>query len=407
MADHLSWDAGPGVSEAGSRQYDVIIAGGGITGLTLACVLKHTGLRIGVIDQHQPAPVTDEYSLRVSAINHAALQLFDDVGALLRMRQLRVSPFREMHVWDSTGVGQIHFDSAELGLDSLGYIIENNVIQLALLEVVKQADGIDWLCPAQIQSVDIQQRLKRVELVGGGELTAQLVVGADGTDSVVRQAMGIELVRRSYQQQAIVCTVATELDHQQTAWQCFLPSGPLAFLPLGDGHCSIVWSLDQAEAETMMALDQQAFGSRLEQSFEYRLGAVKPVSEKAMFPLAHGHVEQYVQPGLALIGDAAHNVHPLAGQGANLGIMDAANLAGVITAAIKAQRQWSALHTLRKYERSRKGDNKIMEASMTGFKNLFGNNNPFLAEIRNAGLNLVDHVGPLKQMLIQQALGKH
>jgi 2-octaprenylphenol hydroxylase len=406
VAVHLSWVAGLGVSEAESKRYDVIIAGGGITGLTLACVLKHTGLRIGIIEQYQPAPVTNEYSLRVSAINRAALQLFDDVGALERMRRLRVSPFREMHVWDSTGVGQIHFDSADLGLDSLGYIIENNVIQLALLEVVKQADGIDWICPAQIQSVDIQHRLKRVALVGGGKLAAQLVVGADGTDSVVRQTMGIELVRRSYQQQAIVCTVATELDHQQTAWQCFLPSGPLAFLPLGDGHCSVVWSLDQAEAVTTMALDRQAFAARLEQSFEYRLGAVKPVSANAMFPLAHGHVEQYVQPGLALIGDAAHNIHPLAGQGANLGIMDAACLAGVITDAVKSHRQWSALHTLRKYERGRKGDNRIMETSMTGFKYLFGSNNPFLTEIRNAGLNLVDQIGPVKQILIQQALGK-
>ena len=394
------------MSKTGSEHYDVIIAGGGITGLTLACALRHTSLRIGIIDQHGPAPIAEAYSLRVSAINRASLRVFNDVGALEYMRQQRVSPFREMHVWDTTGVGQIHFDSAELGLDTLGYIIENTVIQQALLEVVRQADSTDWLCPAQIESLEINDRLKRVNLVDGSQLTAQLVVGADGRDSLVRQAMGLELVRKSYQQQAIVCPVATEYEHQQTAWQCFLPTGPLAFLPLADGNCSIVWSLDEAEAEAVLALDEKGFADKLEQAFEYRLGSVTPVSARAVFALGHGHVEHYVQQGLALIGDAAHNIHPLAGQGANLGIMDAACLASVIAEALQAQRQWSAYHTLRKFERSRKGDNRVMEATMTGFKYLFGNNNPYLAEIRNIGLNLVDRADPVKQIFIRQALGE-
>ena len=394
------------MSEAGSEHYDVIIAGGGITGLTQACAMRSTGLRIAVIDLHEPAPVTDAYALRVSAINRASLRVFERAGALEGMRRLRVSPFREMHVWDSTGVGQIHFDSAELGLDMLGCIIENNVIQQALLDLVRQADTIDWLCPAGIEALEMGDSPKRVMLSDGRELTAQLIIGADGIDSVVRRAMGVERVRKPYQQRAIVCTVATENDHQQTAWQCFLPTGPLAFLPLADGNCSIVWSLDESEAEAIMALDEQDFAGKLEQSFEYRLGAVNLVSQRAAFPLGHGHVEHYVQQGLALVGDAAHNIHPLAGQGANLGIMDAACLAKVIAEALQRQRQWSAYHTLRKYERSRKGDNRIMETTMTGFKHLFGNDNPFLAEIRNMGLNLVDHADPVKQVFIRQALGE-
>ena len=394
------------MSEQDVLDYDVIIAGGGITGLTQACALQHSGLRIAVIDQHEPAPVGDAYALRVSAINRASLQVFERAGALDRMRALRVSPFREMHVWDSTGVGQIHFDSAELGLDALGWIIENNVIQQALLEVVRQADTIDWLCPAQIESLQVDHSPKRVVLHDGKQLTAQLIIGADGIHSVVRHAMRIERVRRTYQQQAIVCTVKTEDDHQHTAWQCFMPTGPLAFLPLADGSCSIVWSLDQAEADAVMALDQQAFAEKLGEAFEYRLGAVQLISERAVFALGHGHVRQYVQPGLALIGDAAHNIHPLAGQGANLGIMDAACLGSVITEAMRAQRQWSAYHTLRKYERSRKGDNRIMEATMSGFKYLFGNNNSLFTEIRNLGLNLVDHADPVKQLFIKQALGE-
>jgi 2-octaprenylphenol hydroxylase len=403
---HLKWVAGPGVSETEATHYDVVIAGGGIAGLTLAAALRNTALRIAIVDQNQPVAVTDEYALRVSAINHLAQQLFEEVGAFEAMVKLRVSPFREMHVWDSTGVGQIHFDSAELGLDALGYIIENNVIQHALLAVIEQAETIDWLCPEKIAALELHHSLKRVDLVGGKILTARLVVGADGANSFVRRAMGIELLRRPYQQKAIVCTVATEYDHQQTAWQCFSPTGPLAFLPLENGQCSIVWSLDQAEAETMLALDPAAFAARLEQALEYRLGSVQAVSSTAMFPLGHGHTERYVQPGLALIGDAAHTIHPLAGQGANLGISDAACLAGVISEAVRTRRQWCALHTLRKYERRRKGANRLMEASMTTFKHLFGNNNPFLAELRNTGLNLVDLATPVKQVLINQALGK-
>jgi len=395
------------MSAANTSLYDVIIAGGGITGLTLACALRDTGLRIGVIDQREPVAFTQDYALRVSAINRASLEVFNAAGAFDHMQQLRVSPFLEMQVWDSTGTGQIHFDSAELGLDTLGYIIENNVVQLALQQVVQQTETIDWLCPAEIESLDISEELKLVRLTDGTALTAKLIVGADGANSIVRHAMGVELVRKPYQQQAIVCTVATEYEHQQTAWQCFLPTGPLAFLPLADGSCSIVWSLDESQVEQMMALDDEAFSERLGESFEYRLGSVKAVSARAVFPLGHGHVDCYVQQGLALIGDAAHNIHPLAGQGANLGIMDAACLAQVITDALQAQRQWSAVHTLRKYERRRKGDNRLMEATMTGFKHLFGNGNPLLTEIRNIGLNAADHAGPIKQMLINQALGEH
>ncbi len=395
------------MADTRTSDYDVLVAGGGITGLTLACSLKQTGLRIGVIELSEPPALGNDYNLRVSAINRASLKVFDRLGAFERMQQLRVSPFRQMHVWDSTGVGQIHFDSAELGLDTLGYIIENNVIQRALLDVAEQADSIDWICPGAIESLDVSEDLKRVHLADGRTLAAPLLVGADGANSVVRRSMGSELVRKSYRQQAIVCTVATEQDHQQTAWQCFLPTGPLAFLPLADGCCSIVWSLDEARVEEMMALDDEAFSTRLGEAFEYQLGSATPVSARAVFPLGHGHVDHYVGPGLALIGDAAHNIHPLAGQGANLGIMDAACLAEVISAALQQHRQWHALHTLRKYERTRKGDNRLMETTMTGFKYLFGNDNPVLTELRNIGLNIVDHTAAVKKLFINQALGEY
>jgi 2-octaprenylphenol hydroxylase len=393
------------MSEPMNERYDILIAGGGITGLTLACALKDAGLKIGVIERQPPHPHEAEYALRVSAINRASLLTFSAVGAFERMVSVRVSPFRDMHVWDVTGAGQIHFDSAELGLDALGYIIENRVVQHGLLEVLQQSENLHWLCPVEIASIELVDGCGYIILADGAVLSADLVVGADGAASAVRTAAGIELTRSSYQQQAIVCTVGTELGHAETAWQCFSPSGPLAFLPLADGRCSIVWSLDEDRIDAMLALEDADFTSALEQAFEYRLGAVTSVSTRAVFPLGHGHVDSYIRPGVALIGDAAHQIHPLAGQGANLGIMDAACLAQVIVQAKAAHRDWSALHTLRKYERWRKGDNRLMENAMTAFKILFGNNDPLLGTLRNTGLGIADQLGPLKYAFMQHAMG--
>jgi 2-polyprenylphenol 6-hydroxylase len=388
-----------------SEHYDILIAGGGITGLTLACILKDTGLKIGVIERQPPQPHESEYALRVSAINRASLQTFTAVGAFAHMVSLRISPFRDMHVWNAGAAGQVHFDSAELGLDALGYIIENRVVQHALLDVLSGSDNLHWLCPAEIEAIELGAGHSRVILADGAELSAALLVGADGATSAVRGAAGIELARNSYQQQAIVATIATEQGHAETAWQCFRPSGPLAFLPLVDGRCSIVWSLDDDKIESMLALDDVAFAAALEQAFEYRLGAVTSVSMRAVFPLGHGHVDTYIRPGVALIGDAAHQIHPLAGQGANLGIMDAACLAQVIGQAKAAGRDWSAPHTLRKYERWRKGDNRLMENAMTVFKTLFGNDDPLFSAVRNTGLGIADRLGPIKYTFMRHAMG--
>jgi len=242
-------------------------------------------------------------------------------------------------------------------------------------------------------------------LEDGSGIYGKLLIGADGCESMVRQAARIDFQRKSYDQLGVVATVTSEQPHDKTARQCFLPSGPLAFLPLADGRCSIVWTLDEDKAKEIMELDDDDFSRRLEQAFEFKLGAVTSVSARAAFPLTHGHANSYVQDGLALIGDAAHIIHPLAGQGANLGIMDASCLATVIHSALEKGRQWNALHTLRRYERQRKGDNLAMEASMSGFKSLFGSDNSVLTSVRNIGLNLVDHLPLLKHQLIQHALG--
>ena len=393
------------MTEQTDKHYDIVIVGGGIVGLTMANCLFGLNLKIAVIERSEPVAVTDEIHNRVSAINRAAIQLFQETGVWQQMASERLSAFKKMHVWDSAGVGQIDFDSAEFGVQALGYIIENNVIQQALKANMEASNDIDWLCPRTIKSVELTQAKHFVTLENGEQLSCQLIIGADGAESIVRQAASIDFLRKEYGQLGVVATVATELSHNQTASQCFLPSGPLAFLPLADGRCSIVWSLDEERANTVMSLDDDAFMRELEQAFEYKLGAVTAVSQRSAFPLAHGHVNAYVQAGLALIGDAAHTIHPLAGQGANLGIMDALCLAEVIKTALEQNRQWDALHTLRSYERQRKGDNLLMEASMSGFKALFGNDDPLLSTIRNTGLNLVNQLPMIKNQLMQHALG--
>jgi 2-octaprenylphenol hydroxylase len=193
--------------------------------------------------------------------------------------------------------------------------------------------------------------------------------------------------------------------HRDTAWQCFMPSGPLAFLPMFNGDFSIVWSLDEKEAKRIMALDDASFKQALAEAAQYRLGDVVTCSQRFLYPLSHGHAKAYVKPGLALIGDAAHNIHPLAGQGANLGIADAAALYEVIAHAHAKGRRWYSLETLERYQRQRRASNTLMEASMTGFKQLFGYPGPVVSELRNAGLSLVDHLPLLKNSMIRVALG--
>jgi len=392
--------------------FDVIVVGGGIVGLSFANELAQSDFSVAVIERNELKAVSEQPDCRVSAINRSALKRFVQTGVLKAELAQRVCAFEKMFVWDKTGAGQIQFDSAELGVPELGAIIENNVLQQMLLDNVTVAENISYLCPEEITEInyslmaDEKHHNSTVTLSSGKKLQAMLLVGADGVNSKVREVASIPRVKHSYQQQGLVCNVATTENHQNTAWQCFMPSGPLAFLPLYNGWCSIVWSLDEDAARQQMALDDEAFKVALAEAGEFKLGEIEEVSQRFLFPLTHGHASEYVKPGMALIGDAAHNIHPLAGQGANLGIADAFVLAEVIQAARAADRQWAALHTLSKYQRQRKGANQLMEMSMTGFKELFGYDNAILSEIRNAGLSLVDHLPALKYRIIKQALGE-
>jgi len=391
-----------------NADYDLVIAGGGMVGSTLACALGDADFKIALLES---APLEgirpgEESDLRVSAVNRASQRIFAAVGAWSGMTAWRVSPFRDMRVWDAGGFGQIHFDSATLGEPLLGWIIENRVIQYALLERVRQLPAVDLLCPAALETAWPEDAGGwRVRLTDRREFTTRLLVGADGAQSKVRELAEIDTRGWSYHQKALVANVRTAEPHQETAWQRFLPTGPLAFLPLHDGRCSIVWSTTPEQADQLLALDEYDFAHMLTEAFERRLGEIVQVGPRGAFPLRLQHARAYVKPGLALIGDAAHVVHPLAGQGVNLGLLDAATLAEVLLDGLAAGHEVGALRVLRRYERWRKSDNLPMLGIMDGFKRLFGNSLPPVRLLRNLGLNLTDAAGPLKNAMARRAMG--
>ena len=391
-----------------SEQYDVVIVGGGMVGLTLACALGNSSLRVAVLEA---SPTTTEWpadsiGLRVSAITHASRKVFDAVGAWQGMLAQRVTAYGEMHVWDASGDGVIHFDSAEAGEPSLGYIIENRVIQAALQQRAGQFDNLDIISPARWQQWHDEQERICITLEDGRQLQTRLLVGADGARSAVRERAGIATKGWGYDQHAVMATVKTEQSHQHTCWQRFLPNGPLAFLPMHEHYACVVWSTTPEQAAELVEMDDEMFLARLGEAFDYKLGHVLEVRERGKFPLSLQHALDYVKPRLALIGDAAHAIHPLAGQGVNLGVLDAAALAETVLATQAMRRDIGALQNLRRYERWRKGQNVAMMLSMDGFKRLFGSPLEPVRLVRNFGLNATNKLPPVKRFFMEYAMGE-
>ena len=386
-----------------SRRFDVIIAGGGIVGAALACALGQGGLRVAVIESREPQPFTpdQDYGLRASALSIASQHILENLGVWQQLQGWRISPYEKMSVWDAGGAGKIEFDAAEAGEPALGHIIENALIQRALFEASEQ--NIKWFCPASLQGFVVDKDEVIVTLDTGEVLLSQLIVGADGANSKVRELAGIQFQSRDYNQQGIVANVGTQLAHERTARQRFLPDGILAFLPLADGRCSIVWSSDKTRAEYLMDLNDDAFRTELGETFDHVLGEITSLSRRAAFPLKGRHAETYIKPRVTLVGDAAHTIHPLAGQGVNLGFLDIAELSSHL---LNTERDLGSLHLLRKYERARAGENELMLRAMEGFKLLFNNKNPVLGWMRNTGLSVTNQVNPLKQLFMYQAMGE-
>ena len=387
--------------------YDIIIVGGGMVGATIASALGVTALRVAVIEHHSVSTEPDltTCALRVSAITRASQNLFAQIGAWSEMVEMRVSPYRTMHVWDATGRGQIDFDSAEIGEPDLGHIIENRVIQAALLRCMARFDTIDLYAPATCAIFNRAPGRVSITLEDGRTLSARLVIGTDGADSWVRTQAGIATTGWHYRQAAVIATIRTSRHHGEAAYQRFMPSGPLAFLPLRDGRSSIVWSTLPAQAEELMALPEDEFLDRLQQAFGERLGRMEAVDGRDSFPLTLQHANRYTSARLALAGNAAHTIHPLAGQGFNLGALDAAALVETLLDARNAGRDIGEYTVLRRYERWRKGNNLAMMATMDAFKRLFGNDRLPLGLLRNLGLTLTNRSGPVKQALMRRAMG--
>jgi len=387
--------------------YDVVIVGGGMVGATLACALGDTTLRVALVEANSDMPQWNlsDYALRVSAITHASQQIFEILGIWPAIEERRAYAFRDMHVWDATGNGELHFDSAELGEAHLGHIIENDVIVIALYKRLKDFQNVDLLSSHTCEQVFFDAENASLRLSGGKTLKTSLIIAADGSKSWLRQQANITVRGWDYDQSALVTYVRTEKPHQDTAWQRFMPDGPLAFLPLDKNISSIVWSTHPEQAKLLAALDEDIFCAELTVAFEDRLGKVESTGPRAVYPLRFFDAERYVQPRLALIGDAAHTMHPLAGQGVNLGLADVASLAEVLLQAHQAKRDPGLEHTLRRYERWRKSENRIMLASVDSFKRLYGSDMAVVRWLRNSGMELLDHFGPVKQHVLAYAMG--
>ena len=319
------------------KYYDVVIIGGGMVGASLAGLLAKLNLQVALVEAYLPKKyhADDRYDLRVSAISHFSRQVLIDTGAWPLITAMRVAPYEAMHVWDAQGQGQIRFDAADIGEAQLGHIIENRIIQLGLLAALKQYKNVDLIAPARLQT--FQQHADKVilRLDTGVSLCSHLVVGADGAASPLRHLAKIKVHTQDYGQHGLVAVVESTQSHQNTAWQCFLATGPIAFLPLSDKQCSIVWTLPSDKVDKMLALSDADFKQKLTQVIAGKLGEIHTVSTRAAFPLKGAQAENYVQTRLALVGDAAHTIHPLAGLGVNLGIKDAAKLAEILGSVAK------------------------------------------------------------------------
>lgn len=386
------------------HKHDVIINGAGMVGATLACLLVKAGKKVAVIEASKQAPSfspDSDYDLRVSAISRASQQAFVDVGAWQAMLDMRACPYEIMHVWDEAGDGEVHFDAADIGEPDLGHIIENKVIQQALSHVLKESSLATLYQPEKLDSFVVEEDSVSVTLESGKSLTAKLLVGADGANSKVRNIAGIDVDVDDYSQRGLVATVKTENHHLYTAWQRFQSTGPLAFLPLGDGRCSIVWTLPSDRADYFLSLNKTDFKTALAEAFDHKLGNIIKVSERAAFPLKGSQAKPYVLERIALIGDAAHTIHPLAGQGVNLGIKDAVELATQISSVGDCGK----LKTLRRYERARRGDNVITMRAMEGFRLLFGHSATPVKNIRNLGMKLFNKTPKIKNEVIKKAMG--
>lgn len=390
---------------------DILIAGGGMVGSMLAAALGSVpdGPTVCLVDAHQAEafePGSDpDYDLRVSALNHASIRMLEKVDAWKHITERRSCPFRSMCVWNQQQSARTLFEAIDIDEHHMGHIVENRVIQLALHDQIATAPNVTLKCPESLQSIRTEAQSVAVRLRSGETINAGLVVGADGANSVVREQANIPIDRDRYDQHALVATVQLAQTHANMTWQRFVPTGPQALLPLTNNRASLVWYHDESEITRLLALSDEQFCTQLVAAFPDELGQVTRILQRGSFPLAKAHAETYVKDRIALIGDAAHTVHPLAGQGVNLGMLDAAVLFDVITDCVSRGQNYADVRHLRKYQRWRRGENSLMINILDGFYRAFGSQPAPVETIRDSTLRLVDNQRKLKQMIMRYATG--
>ena len=387
------------------NSFDILICGAGMTGAGLASVLAQQGLRIALFEAYEPQPfdLSQAFDLRISALSPQTRAVLERTDAWQNLQAMRACPYRRMRVWEMQGFGDLTFDASQVGVAELGHIVENRVTQFALWQALEGVDNVSLLCPQKPVKTYRKDGVMYVETETGDLFSGKLLVAADGGQSMVRQQFGIGVTRSQYQQACLVASVDTQLGQQDITWQRFTPTGPQAFLPLLGQHGSVVWYHQADEVRRLNGLSNDELANEIMQQFPSQLGAIK-VLEKGYFNLQKQHAQHYVQDGLVLIGDAAHMINPLAGQGVNLGFQDIACLDEVITNALASGKDWWRADVLMDYQQRRRMANRLMMETMDAFYHGFSNDQQGLKWVRNGALALA-RLTPIKRQVIRYAMG--
>ncbi len=390
---------------AESIETEVLVVGGGMVGLTLATALAGAGVGVALVDRAAPAALTDAgFDGRVSAIAFGSRRVLEAIGLWPALGP-HAEPILEIRVSDGDSPLFLHYDHADVGDQPLGHMVENRHIRRALFDLAAARDDLRLVAPSTIETVTRGAGGVAARLADGREVRARLVVAADGRCSALRRSAGINVTAWRYPQTGIVCTVAHERPHRGIAHERFLPAGPFAILPMTGDRSSLVWTERADLAPAMMALDDDAFGTEVARRFGDFLGDLEVVGPRWSYPLSLVHAEHYTARRLALIGDAAHAIHPIAGQGLNLGIRDVAALAEVLVDARRLGLDIGAADVLERYQRRRRFDSVVLAAATDGLNRLFSSDDPALRLVRGIGLDAVNRMAPLKRLFMRHAMG--
>ena len=388
-----------------SGQFDVIVVGAGLVGASFALAMKDSGLKLALVESAAPSVPAPEWNSRVYAISPGSVEFLSEIGAWREFDAARIAPVLGMRIHGDDGKAHLEFDAQQSGLTELAVIAEARWMQHGLWRALQRQENLELFCPARCASFRLQEEGAVLRLEDGRELRAALIVGADGRNSWVRSQAGMDAEPASYRQMGVIANFETELPHGGVAWEWFRGDGVLAFLPLPGRRISIVWTAFEEHAAELLALTPEDFTARVREASRNALGELHLLNSPAAFPLRLLHLEHLVKPRVALIGDAAHNVHPLAGQGVNLGFQDARELAKVLKAR-GPQPDCGDYFLLRRYERARKADILAMQLVTDGLQKLFNNRNPALKLARNLGLSLTGSLPWLKNGLVRHAVGR-